>query len=92
MVHDSRAWLVQVCASFHFRRDFTETLKAGLLASPRQPLAQEEVLAGKVPARAGGGGTVVLDAPEMRQSMAWEFALRGIREHEVRAVLRLSAR
>lgn len=66
----------QVYASFTYRRDFAEVIKGGLQAGQLRPLDEASARSGQVAAAA-------LGAPEMRQSMAWEFVLRAIREQEV---------
>ena len=72
----------QVYASYKYRRDFAETAKAGgRLLELLRPLPREAARRGAVEGPAGG--QLTLDAPSMRQAIAWELALHAIHGREV---------
>ncbi|KAK9814057.1 hypothetical protein WJX72_000065 [[Myrmecia] bisecta] len=73
---------MQVYASYTYRRDLTEAAKEPGMLSRTRVLKAEEAARGLVAAARSGPTLVDLDAPAMRQAIAWEFALRNIRTNE----------
>ena len=74
----------QVYASYKYRRDLAEAVKSADAYDRAREVsddenAYQEVLAGK-----HSSDSVPLDPPTMRQAIAWELALRSIRQQEVR--------
>lgn len=78
---------MQVYASYKHRRDFAEVAKAnGKLGDMLVHLPQEAEIEGVYPGFGVSSNEVPgvpLDAPSMRQSIAWEFALRAMHLKEV---------
>jgi hypothetical protein len=77
---------MQIHASYQHRRDFTEAMKQGVPPlSQAQTLTRTEIDKRQIyfPNLAGSseGSSVILELPEMRKAIAWEFALRG--SHEI---------
>lgn len=74
--------MVQVYGSYNYRRDLTNVLKVPGMLSRARSLKQHEAEAGQ--ADVGKlGSPVGLHPPTMRQAIAWELALRNIRQAEV---------
>ncbi|KAK9868972.1 hypothetical protein WJX84_008119 [Apatococcus fuscideae] len=73
---------MQVYASYKYRRDLAEAVKSADAYDRAREVsddenAYQEVLAGK-----HSSDSVPLDPPTMRQAIAWELALRSIRQQE----------
>ena len=74
--------LLQVYGSYSYRRDLTNIVKVPGMLSRARSLTRgeaeaEEAQVGKL------GSPVGLHPPSMRQAIAWELALRNIRQAEV---------
>eukprot|EP00803_Ostreobium_quekettii_P000036 evm.model.scf_1408EXC.4 EVM.evm.TU.scf_1408EXC.4 scf_1408EXC:14406-18349(+) len=67
---------MQVFASFKYRRDLAEAVKTTVSAGVCRPLTIPEAEILRVRDRSTGTSWH-LDPPDMRQGLAWEFALRG---------------
>lgn len=87
--------LVQVYASYRYRRDFAEVAKAGGDAvAALRPLSLDVARSGEwgplpsssADSRGEGAQAARLDPPAMRQAIAWEFVLRAIHAKEVSRV------
>lgn len=72
----SRTPSSQVYASYHYRRDLVHAAQVDGALTAARPLPDDALAAG-LPT-----GTVV-QAADVRQAIAWEFALRAMREREV---------
>lgn len=75
---------MQVYASYEYRRDFGEAMKAGFDLSSLQPLPRPPAHADELRFPKLFPDAVPLHGPGMRASLAWELALRALREKEVR--------
>lgn len=69
-------------ASYQYRRDFAETVKAGAKVKDLQLIQKAQAHVGELHFPAMFDEPVQLQIPEMRKSLAWEFALRAAHESE----------
>lgn len=74
-------------ASYKYRRDYAAVAHAPHALRRLQPLPQRDAERGAFASRLRGGGWLeaALDPPAMQQAIAWELALRDMREAEVGA-------
>ena len=75
--------LFQVYASYNYRRDLTAVVKVPGMLSRARSLRRQEAEAQEADVGKGDAG-VSLHPPTMRQAIAWELAMRNIRQSEVR--------
>lgn len=73
-----------MCAAYTYRRDYIAAIKPDNQSALLRPLTRNELEAGV--SRDKVLGDIPLSTPDMRQAIAWEFALRGIRDQEVSLV------
>jgi len=76
---------MQIYASYKWRRDFVDGIKSAGSLTRTRPLKLGEAATLSASAGKGQDSVVDLDPPTMRQSVAWELALRTIRMKEVAA-------
>lgn len=72
--------MMQVCASYKYRRDLVEGVVPSLLPSGRL-MTQNEAMMRSVQ---DGGHHTSIDSPDLRQGLAWELAVRAVRKNMVR--------
>lgn len=70
-------------ASYNYRRDLTKVVKVPGMLSRARSLSREEAEAQEADVGKADVG-VSLHPPTMRQAIAWELAMRNIRQSEVR--------
>ncbi|KAK9845056.1 hypothetical protein WJX74_010085 [Apatococcus lobatus] len=73
---------MQVYASYKYRRDLAEAVKSANAYDQARPMTQSEAQTQDAFASKEGSKAVPLDPPTMRQAIAWELALRSIRQRE----------
>lgn len=73
----------QVYASYNYRRDLTTVVKLPGMLSRARSLSREEAASQEADVGKADVG-VGLHPPTMRQAIAWELAMRNIRQSEVR--------
>ena len=78
--------LLQVYASYNYRRDLTKVVKVPGMLSRARSLSRKEAEAQEADVGKADVG-VSLHPPTMRQAIAWELAMRNIRQSEVRHIL-----
>ena len=75
---------LQVYASYNFRRDLTMAVKLPGMLSRARSLSREEAETQEADVGKADVG-VSVHPPTMRQAVAWELAMRNIRQSEVRS-------
>lgn len=78
------ACLLQVYASYIYPRDLAEAVKSTHAAEAARQMTQDEHDSQVAYVGKEGAPSIPLDPPTMRQAIAWELALRSIRQVEVR--------
>ncbi len=78
----SRICLMQVYASYNYRRDLTHVVKTPGMLSRARSLSRDEAETQEADVGKGDAG-VSVHPPSMRQAVAWELAFRNIRQSEV---------
>lgn len=73
---------MQIYASYKWRRDFVKGIKTSGCLTRTRPLKEAEAILCSAQAGRGHDRQVDVDVPNMRQSVAWELALRAIRIKE----------
>ena len=76
---------LQVYASYNYRRDLTTVVKVPGMLSRARSLSREEAETQEADVGKADVG-VSVHPPTMRQAIAWELAMRNIRQSEVRAM------
>lgn len=74
--------LLQVYASYNYRRDLTVVVKVPGMLSRARSLSRDEAETQEADVGKGDAG-VSVHPPTMRQAVAWELAMRNIRQSEV---------
>ena len=78
----TRACCLQVYASYNYRRDLTNVVRTPGMLSRARSLSRDEAETQEADVGKGDAG-VSVHPPTMRQAVAWELAMRVIRQSEV---------